>query len=126
MKNGTWLKETDLLDSYHYPVQGIFNMISDNRFIKIIGYISDGVGFGEEYGACTFLGDLDEYDIVNGKGFEGVEFGLHSGEEIILDYETLYIYLNKACENYIEEHSEATNQLYKYLEKYKSKFDINP
>ncbi|MBC2178520.1 hypothetical protein HCB27_18115 [Listeria booriae] len=125
MKNETWLKDGDLLDSSHYPVQAVFNMISDSRFTKIIGYISEGIGFGEEYGACTFPGDLDEYDIANGEGFDGVEFGLHSGEEIILDYQTLYIYLNKACENYIEKHPEANTQIQEYLEKYKKKYNIS-
>ncbi|MBC1529079.1 hypothetical protein HCJ07_01760 [Listeria booriae] len=125
MKNETRLKDADLLDSSHYPVQAVFNMISDSRFTKIIGYISEGIGFGEEYGACTFPGDLDEYDIANGEGFDGVEFGLHSGEEIILDYQTLYIYLNKACENYIEKHPEANTQIQEYLEKYKKKYNIS-
>lgn len=124
MKNETWLKDTDLLDSSHYPVQAVFNMISDKRFIKIIGYISDGVGFGEEYGACTFPGDLDEYDIANGEGFEGVEFGLHNGEEIVLDYQTFYIYLKTACDNYIEKYSDATNQLEGYIGEYKKKYDV--
>ncbi|MBC1232567.1 ribonuclease toxin immunity protein CdiI [Listeria booriae] len=125
MKNETWLKDADLLDSSHYPVQAVFNMISDSRFTNIIGYISEGIGFGEEYGACTFPEDLDEYDIANGEGFDGVEFGLHSGEEIILDYQTLYIYLNKACENYIEKHPEANTQIQEYLEKYKKKYNIS-
>lgn len=115
MENETWLRDTDLLDSSHYPVQAVFNMISDNRFIKIIGHISEGVGFGEEYGACTFPGDLDEYDIANGEGFDGVEFALHSGEEIVLDYPTFYIYLKKACKNYMEKYSEAANQIREYL-----------
>ncbi|MBC1499829.1 hypothetical protein HB943_04375 [Listeria weihenstephanensis] len=124
MKKEAWLKGTDLLDSSHYPVQGVFNMICDNRFIKIIGYISEGVGFGEEYGACMFPRDLDEYDIANGEGFDGVEFGLHSGEESVLDYQTFYIYLKKTCENYTEKYPEATNQLREYVDWYSKKYGI--
>ena len=47
-----------------------------------------------------FSGDLDEYDIANGDSFEGVEFVLYSGDEVIINYQTLYHYFKKMCEGY--------------------------
>ncbi|MGH0426713.1 hypothetical protein [Bacillus pretiosus] len=64
------LKDEDLLDLIHFPIQAVFNMVDDERFLRVC----EGVGFGEEYGACTFLGDLDKYDIANGDSFEGVKW----------------------------------------------------
>lgn len=44
-----------------------------------------------------FSGDLDEYDIANGDSFEGVEFVLYSGDEVIINYQTLYHYFKKCA-----------------------------
>ena len=48
------LKDEDLLDLTHFPIQAVFNMVDDERFLKVINSVCEGVGFGEEYGACTF------------------------------------------------------------------------
>lgn len=65
------------------------DMLSDDRFIRVLEGISKGRGFGENYGACVFPDDLDEYDLAISGTFDGVEFGLHSGEEILIDYKTM-------------------------------------
>ncbi|MDV6036128.1 ribonuclease toxin immunity protein CdiI [Bacillus sp. SM-B1] len=91
------LKDEDLLDLTHFPIKAAFDMVDHGIFSKVINSVCEGVGFGEEYGACTFPGDLDEYDIANGDSFEGVEFVLYSGDEVIIDYQTLYHYLKKCA-----------------------------
>ncbi|WP_088816095.1 MULTISPECIES: hypothetical protein [Listeria] len=57
----TKLKDSELLEKSHFPLQLFFNMVTE------------GTGFGENYGAFTFPGDLDDFDIANGEGFEEVE-----------------------------------------------------
>ncbi|AFH78747.1 hypothetical protein MUO_00915 [Listeria monocytogenes 07PF0776] len=55
-----------------------------------------------EWNRCLFPGDLDEYDIAQGEGFGGVEFGLYSGRERVIDYKQFYYYLNIICNRYVE------------------------
>lgn len=124
MKRDFRLYDQNMLDKEHFPVQAVFNMISDERFIQIIEGISEGRGFGENFGACVFPDDLDEYDIATGGMFEGVEFGLHSGEEVVIDYVTLYKYLQIITSSFIEDYPDKQEILHKLLNKYKQKYNI--
>lgn len=124
MKRDFRLYDQNMLDKEHFPVQAVFNMVSDERFIRIMEGISQGKGFGENFGACVFPDDLDEYDIATGGIFEGVEFGLHSGEEVVIDYETLYKYLQIICSSFIEDYPVKQEILNKLLNKYKQKYNI--
>jgi len=104
MKNGYRLLEKDMLAENHFPIQAIFNSISGSLFIETISSLVHGIGFGVEYGACIFSNDLDEYEIASREEvLDGVEFGLHNGEEVVVNYQTFYYYLRKACESYVEE-----------------------
>ncbi|MBR4831208.1 MAG: hypothetical protein IKZ97_01115 [Butyrivibrio sp.] len=96
------LNEEDLLDKSHLPVMMVINMVSEDRFLSVLEGLSAGYGFGEEYGACTLPDDLDDFDRANGEKLHGAEFGLHSGEEITIDFKTLYYYLKILCERYID------------------------
>lgn len=118
------LYKDDLLDESHYPVLVVMNMVRDNNFQNIARVISEGVGFGEDIGACTFPGDLDDYDIANGEGFEGVEFALYSGEEIVLDYKTFHHYFKLICEKHMEKYPTSKNMIYKYLENYRKMYGL--
>ncbi|MGE6539681.1 ribonuclease toxin immunity protein CdiI [Bacillus luti] len=119
------LKDEDLLDLTHFPIQAVFNMVDDERFLEVINSVCEGVGFGEEYGACTFPGDLDEYDIANGDSFEGVEFALYSGDEVIIDYQTLYHYFKKMCEGYSKKYPNTIKSLEDSLNKFIELYNIN-
>jgi hypothetical protein len=125
MKREFRLTEEDLLSEEHFPVMAVFDMIPDNRFVKTIKCISEGHGFGENYGACTFPADLDEYDIATIGTLNGVEFGLHNGQEITLDYNTFYCYLKKVCVNYIQDFPEDANEISNLLLKFKTLFMIH-
>lgn len=119
MKREFRLKEIDLLKSEHFPVQAIFNMVSDDRFIQVIKSISEGHGFGENYGACVFPDDLDEYEIATRGVLKGVEFGLHNGETVILDYQMLYYYLEKVCNGYIEDFPQKKEDIDRMLAQFR-------
>lgn len=131
MKGGFCLKrldlltEKDLIDDSHYPVQMLFNDIYTDQFPDtVINYIAKGNGFGTEYGACVFPDDLDEYDIATGGKFDGVELGLHNGDEILLDYDTFYSYLKKVCERYLIENSDETYAIITALNDYRLRYNI--
>src|SRR5262249_13468920 len=125
MKREFRLKDDDMLQENHFPVKAIFNMVNDERFLKVLTGISDGKGFGENYGACVFPDDLDEYEIVTNGIFEGVKFGLHNGEEIVIGYKEMLYYLSKICNDYILDYPESKFEIEKLLEKYKDKFINN-
>ena len=40
LKIETKIKDGELLDESHFPIQGVFNMVDDERFLKIINCIS--------------------------------------------------------------------------------------
>lgn len=124
MEKNFKLVPEDLLEENHYPVQIVFNALSNSRFISVLEGISNGHGFGEDYGACVFPDDLDEYDILTDGLFDGVEFGLHSGKEILLDYQTFYYYLKKVCDSYLVEHTEDNDRVKTLLEKCRKRYGI--
>lgn len=121
MKREFRLLDKDMLSEQHFPIKAVFDMVSDDRFIRILEGISEGRGFGENYGACVFPDDLDEYDLATSGTLEGVEFGLHNGEEIIVDYETLLYYLNIVCDGYIQDYPDDKAVTERFLERYKKK-----
>lgn len=119
------LIEKDLLSDSHFPVRVVFNAISDSRFLRVLEGISNGRGFGENFGACVFPDDLDEQDIEEGGTLVGVEFGLHNGEEIVLDYQTFYYYLRKVCDVFFQEHSDEKNTVTYLLKKFRERYNID-
>lgn len=125
MKREFRLKDDDMLKENHFPVKAIFNMVNGERLLKVLTGISEGKGFGENYGACVFPDDLDEYEIATNGIFDGVEFGLHNGEEIVIDYKEMLYYLSKICNDYISDYPESKFEIEKLLEKYKEKFINN-
>ena len=116
------LNEEELLDKSHLPVLLVMNMISEKRFLEVLKAISQGVGFGEENGTCTLPGDLDEFDKANGVEIDGVEFGLYSGKEIVIDFQTFYYYLKILCDKYIEKNVTYAKLVKGFLEDYSNNF----
>lgn len=125
LKNKFRIEDEELLDEGHFPVKALFNMVSDSRFIEIAEGISKGTGFGENYGACVFWNDLDDYDKANTLPYEGCEFGLHSGEEVIIGYQDLFYYLTIVCKKYCEEFPEKAGRVNEILNDYKLRYHIN-
>lgn len=123
MNDSFLLQEEDMLNESHLPVIIFFGVISNkNRFIRIANELSQGVGYGFEYAACTFPEDLDEFDITQGESFDGVEFSLQSGEEVVISYKDFYYYLNKACNHYLVLNPEDKKSIDAILKRAKSKF----
>lgn len=119
------IEEDELLNKNHVPVKALFDMVSDARFVKVIEGISKGTGFGENYGACVFWNDLDDYDKENIEKYEGAEFGLNNGEEIIIGYLDIFYYLKIVCEKYCKKFPEESQKINVLLKSYKEKYVIN-
>ena len=124
MKREYRLVDNDMLSDKHFPIRAVFNSISDASFVETISSLTEGVGFGVEYGACIFPSDLDEFEIAARGTFDGVEFGLHNGEEVVVDYQTFYYYLTKVCGCYIEDIPWDKDKIEKILEKVKKRFNL--
>ncbi|MCI8527145.1 MAG: hypothetical protein HFF17_14835 [Oscillospiraceae bacterium] len=120
--NAYRLATDELLDKSHMPVLMILNAIDEKRFLAVLESISKGIGFGEENGVCTFPNDLDEFDKANGIELDGVEFGLYSGETVIISYRTLYHYLKILSDNYVSKNSEQADAVKNLLSDYLSSF----
>ena len=115
------IEDNELLSPRHYPVKVLFDMVSDVRFEKVIWGICNNIGFGENYGACVFWDDLDDYDKANTEIYKGAEFGLHNGEEIMISPKELLYYLNIVCNKYCEDYSKTKEEIKNWLEIYKEK-----
>lgn len=118
------IEENDLLRDDHFPVKAMFNMVSDCRFKRTVKALSNNSGFGENYGDCSFWGDLDDYDQANTEFFDGVEFWLHNDERVVISYEELLYYLKIACAGYCEDHPEDTAVINQYIEDYKKRNNL--
>lgn len=116
------LTAEELLNKDHMPVLMILNAINEERFLDVLESISKGIGFGEENGACTFPGDLDEFDKANGVELEGVEFGLYSGESVVIDYRTFHYYLKLLSDKYVEGNVRQADIVKKLLSDYSDEF----
>lgn len=119
MKNEFRIDNSELLAEAHFPVKAIFDMVPDCRFKDVIISISRNIGFGENYGACVFWEDLDEYDKQNTRYFEGAEFGLHNGDEVIITPKELLYYLRIICGKYCREHPEDLETINNAFEAFK-------
>lgn len=118
------IEDNELLQQNHYPVKVLFNMVSDERFKRVILGICNNVGFGENYGACVFWDDLDDYDKSNTEFYEGAEFGLNNGEEVIINKKELLYYMDIVCKKYCEDYLENKEEIIKLLDIYKEKNQI--
>lgn len=119
------IEENELIDQKHYPVKVLFDMVSDDRLKKVILGICNNIGFGENYGACIFWDDLDDYDKTNIKYYEGAEFGLNNGEEVIISYKELFYYLKIVCKKYCKNHPSDKKEIEQWLKNYQYKYDLN-
>lgn len=125
MVNKFRIEDDELLNKSHFPVKTLFDMVSDERFIKVIEGISKGTGFGENYGVCVFWNDLDDYDKENIERYQGAEFGLNSGEEITIGYQDIFYYLKIVCEKYCKKFPNNSQKINILLKNYKEKYTKN-
>lgn len=119
MKRDFRLFELDQLDSDHFPVIAFFNAISNSDFKDVVEQLSLGIGRGINAAVCTFPDDLDPDEDM----FDGVMFSLHN-EEVVVDYQTFFHYLKKACNFYLVDFPDDKDIIESYLSKIKEKYHL--
>nr|WP_084990952.1 ribonuclease toxin immunity protein CdiI [Bacillus inaquosorum] len=77
---------------------------------------------------CVFADDYEEWE-EDYFGDEGIAFyfdypAVEEDEEVILDYENFYKYLNKIVGLYLERHQENKSDVEKYMRRIKEKYNI--
>lgn len=120
MEKNPYIKKSDLQHKEHFPIYVFFNLIKEKEFLEVCNNFSKGIGQGIEVAVCLFL---DDVNTKTGK-IGDVEFSLHSGEEVVVNYSTFYWYLDKACQQYIELHPTDSQKVKEYLNKIKSNHTI--
>lgn len=125
MKDDFRINNQELLSTTHFPVKMLFDMVTDERFKDTIKSISCNRGFGENYGACLFWNDLDDYDKQNMPMYEGAEFGLHSGETVIIDAKEVLYYLEVVCNKYCKKHPKDIEIMNEYINQFKRTNNLN-
>lgn len=118
MEKNPYIKKSELRQKKHFPIYVFFNLIKEKEFLEVCNNFSKGIGQGIEVAVCLFL---DDVNIKSGE-IGGVEFSLHSGEEVIVNYSTFYWYLNKACQRYLELNPADRQKVSEYLNKIKSRY----
>lgn len=92
-----------------------FDSLGETNFVRYVDFLTRGIGIGlEGVIGCGFPNDLDEYQISQGEGFDGVQFSYYE-EEVEVDVPTFRKYLRMACNDYLQEHPEDRRQIEEYL-----------
>ncbi|WP_406589695.1 ribonuclease toxin immunity protein CdiI [Bacillus atrophaeus] len=105
-----------------------FQIMGDERFLRILEKFSNGEGYGIENVWCVFADDYEEWE-EDYFGDEGIAFyfdypAVEEDEEVILDYENFYKYLNEIVGQYLERHPENKPEVEIYMKRIKDKYDI--
>ncbi|MCY9163931.1 ribonuclease toxin immunity protein CdiI [Bacillus atrophaeus] len=105
-----------------------FQVMGDERFLRILEKFSNGEGYGIENVRCVFADDYEEWE-EDYFGNEGIAFyfdypAVEEDEEVILDYENFYQYLNEIVGQYLERHPENKSEVEKYMGTIKEKYNI--
>ena len=118
------IEDEEMLRESDFPATDVINMISGSFFVEAMEAVSKGIGFGVDFGGCSFWEDLDEYERTYIPYFDGVLFGLHDDEETVLSFEEFYYYLKIACEKYCKNHPQDAAKVMGSLETYRKRFHL--
>lgn len=90
--------------------------------MTVLEKYSGGEGYGIEHVWCVFADDYEEWE-EDYFGEDGIAFyfdypAVEEDEEVILDYKTLYLYLEEIAESYLSRHPESKLEIENYMNKY--------
>lgn len=109
-------------------VNYFFQIMGDERFLTVLEKYANGDGYGIEHVWCVFTDDYEEWE-EDYFGDEGIAFYLdypavEEDEEVVLDYETFYIYLREIADSYLVKHPENELEIGDYMKKIKERYKI--
>lgn len=113
------ISSIDEWNDKYFPVKAFFNEISDNAFVRVIEYLSKGIGHGLNVAYCTFIDDIEPDE----EAFEGVKFGIYE-DEIIINYDDVYHYMKEACISYVKGYPEDTETIKNLINDFCKKYNI--
>lgn len=88
--------------------------------MRTVEQMSVGIGTGINAVDCSFPDDVEEDE----EKFDGVRFSVHD-EEVVLNYETFYYYLNLACKNYVDAFPDDRSELENYLTSIRERYNLH-
>jgi hypothetical protein len=117
-----------MMDKKKTLVNYYFQVMGDERFLTILEKYANGEGYGIEHVWCVFADDYEEWE-EDYFGDEGIAFyfdypAVEEDEEVILDYQSLYLYLRDIVSAYLKRHPEDELKTEKYIEKIKERFIV--
>ncbi|MCG9683646.1 hypothetical protein L1D31_13820 [Vibrio sp. Isolate23] len=83
-----------------------FNARNNIAFLSSIGYLLEGISYGDEYSSCEFPDNLEDDE----EPFEGVRFRFFDDEVIVSD-EVFKDLVVLACERYEEIHPHKSSEI---------------
>ncbi|MBE5099381.1 ribonuclease toxin immunity protein CdiI [Priestia aryabhattai] len=113
------------IDSSLSPMVSFYSALSDKKFLKVLNYFSEEVGYGNEYYICTFPGDLEPWE--EGYFENGIEFLDSTGgidKSVNVDYQTFFKCLKKVCHVYIENNADDEEKVMALLNKIKQNYNV--
>ncbi len=116
----------DLKKKNDVIIKDIINSLYSNKsLLRVLKYISEGHGNGNDIANLVYWSDLDEYDRqYYDKSFEKIGMELsYFDDEIIVPYDDLYYYLELAFKRYIQEILEQKEEVLNYMTKLKLIFN---
>ena len=114
------LQDKDLLEQNHFPVIAFFNAVPSSNFMRTVEQMSAGIGTGINSVDCSFPDDVEEDE----EKFDGVRFSVHD-EEVVINYETFYYYLNLACKNYVDAFPDDRSEFKNYLTSIREQYNLH-
>lgn len=87
-----------------------FNSINDISFLSTIGYLVEGVSYGDEYKGCLFPDSLEWDEEL----FEGVRF-TYLDDEVVVSKKEFRECLYLACKKYEEFHPDKSFEIKELL-----------
>jgi len=88
-----------LSDSKMFPVQAFFNSVSDSSFVKVIDWLTKGIGYSIDVAHVNFPTDLDPWE----QPFEGVRFSIYE-DSVTISREKLMEIIRPLCADYCSQH----------------------
>jgi len=95
-------------------------MYEDNKFLKVVDYMTQRIGFSTDGAYCHFACEYDGFldDMVFEEGvFFAIGYPPEKDDEIVVSEETCYHYVRLACKKYLVLHPEDTDEVNKLLAK---------
>ena len=103
----------DIIDGSHIPAVIVINAISGDFLLKVLSLAANQVGFGDDFGGCSFPGELDPWEAPLPPNC--VECVLTDGRTALITFDEYYYYLEIYALSYIKYFPEQKEKIEELL-----------